>query len=103
MKTETTAKTNVTYRLAITCGIVAILLLIPLVAMQITGEVNWDLFDFVVMGVLLLLTGLGIEMVTRKVKSTNLKIGLCLGILLLLLLIWAELAVGIFGTPIAGS
>lgn len=103
MKTETTVKTNVTYRLAITCGIVAVLMLIPFLAMQITSEVNWDLFDFVVMGTLLLITGLAIEMVTRKMKSPTLKTGLCLGILLLLLLIWAELAVGIFGTILAGS
>lgn len=82
---------------------VALILLIPLIAMQFTGEVNWTLMDFVVMGVLLLGTGLLIELVLRKVKKTGHRIAMCGAILLALLLIWAELAVGIFGTPFAGS
>ncbi len=79
------------------------LLLIPLVAMQFTSEVNWSPFDFIVMGSLLLGTGLTIEFVLRKVKKTEHRIILCLAIIATLLLVWAELAVGIFGTPFAGS
>ena len=82
---------------------IAILLLIPLVAMQFTKEVNWTLFDFVVMGALLLGTGLGCELMLRKVKNRKGRIILCVAILLVFFLIWAELAVGIFGTPFAGS
>ena len=82
---------------------VTLILLIPLIAMQFTGEVNWTLMDFVVMGVLLLGTGLLIELVLRKVKKTVHRIAICGVILLALTLIWAELAVGIFGTPFAGS
>ena len=82
---------------------VAILLLIPLIAMQFTDEVNWTLADFVVMGVLLLGTGLTCELVLRKVKKIGQRIALCAVILVALLLIWMELAVGIFGTPFAGS
>jgi hypothetical protein len=99
MKMEKTVKTRVT----IIFGIVGLILLIPLIAMQFTKEVKWDIFDFVVMGTLLLITGLAIELVTRKLKSTYIKIGLALIILIMFLLIWAELAVGIFGTPFAGS
>ncbi|MAL59246.1 MAG: hypothetical protein CMC14_04285 [Flavobacteriaceae bacterium] len=80
-----------------------ILLLIPLVAMQFTEEVNWTLADFLVAGVLLYGTGLLCELILRKVKKVKLRIALCIGILIVLLLIWAELAVGIFGTLIAGS
>jgi hypothetical protein len=47
---------------------VVVLLLIPLIAMQFTNEVNWTLFDFVVAGVLLLGTGFICELVIRKVK-----------------------------------
>lgn len=83
--------------------IVAFLLLIPLIAMQFTAEVNWTLFDFVVAGVLLLGTGLMCELAIRKVKKMDLRIGLITAILVMLFLIWAELAVGIFGTPFAGS
>ena len=82
---------------------VALLLLIPLIAMQFTDEVDWKLPDFVVMGGLLLGTGLLCELVLRKVKKIGHRILICGVILLALLLIWAELAVGIFGTPFAGS
>ena len=71
--------------------------------MQFTEEVNWTLADFLVAGVLLYGTGLLCELILRKVKKVKLRIALCIGILIVLLLIWAELAVGIFGTLIAGS
>ncbi|HEY1200420.1 MAG TPA: hypothetical protein VGE79_05545, partial [Niastella sp.] len=76
---------------------------IPLIAMQFTSEVDWSPFDFLVMGVLLLGTGLACELVLRKVKKTGYRVAIVAGILVALLLIWAELAVGIFGTPFAGS
>ena len=82
--------------------IVIFLLLIPLIAMQFTNEVNWGLFDFVIAGALLLGTGILCELVLRKIKKTKLKIIIFLAILALLFLIWAELAVGIFGTPFSG-
>jgi uncharacterized membrane protein (DUF4010 family) len=82
---------------------VAILLLIPLIAMQFTEEVKWGIADFIVAGVLLLSTGLMIEFVMRTVSSKQSRIALCMAILVVLVLIWLELAVGIFGTPFAGS
>ena len=82
---------------------VSLLLLIPVIAMKFTGEVNWTLSDFVVAGVLLFGTGLACELVLRKVRSVRYRIALCLALLLTLFLVWAELAVGIFGTPFAGS
>ncbi|WP_298739620.1 hypothetical protein [uncultured Chitinophaga sp.] len=82
---------------------VGLLLLIPLVAMQFTSEVDWSPFDFLVMGVLLLVTGLMCEFVLRKVKKTAYRLAILAGILVAFLLTWAELAVGIFGTPFAGS
>ena len=83
--------------------LVGSLLLIPLIAMEFTTEVNWDSFDFIVAAVLLLGTGLVCEMVLRNVCSTKNRILLCGVILVILFLVWAELAVGIFGTPFAGS
>lgn len=82
---------------------VALLLLIPLIAMQFTDDVNWTLFDFVVAGVLLLTTGLMCDLVIRKVNKIEHRIAVCLAILAALLLIWVELAVGIFGTPFGGT
>lgn len=80
-----------------------LLLFIPLLAMQFTKEVDWKILDFVVMGILLSGAGLLCEFVLKKAKSKKSKIVLCGIILLVFLLIWAELAVGIFGTPIAGT
>ena len=79
------------------------LLLIPLIAMQFTPEVNWTFIDFVVAGVLLLCTGLVLEFILRKTIPLRQKVIYCTFVLLILFLIWAELAVGIFGTPFAGS
>jgi len=82
---------------------VLILLLIPFVAMQFTNEVNWNIADFIIMGILLLVTGLICELVLRRVKSLTNRILICGIVLFALFLVWAELAVGIFGTPFAGS
>ncbi len=82
---------------------VAFILLLPLIAMQFTDEVDWKLPDFVIMGVLLLGTGLMCELVLRKVKKIKYRVAICGLLLVALFLIWAELAVGIFGTPFAGS
>lgn len=82
---------------------VAFLLAIPLVAMQFTSEVKWTSFDFLVMGVLLGGTGILCEAVLRFVTGFRQRVALVVGILLVFLLIWAELAVGVFGTPFAGS
>jgi hypothetical protein len=90
-------------RLIIIISIVAFILLIPLVAMQFTDEVDWSAFDFVIMGILLLGTGLLSELVFRIVNNKLNRILILMGILFIFFLIWAELAVGIFGTPFAGS
>lgn len=83
--------------------VAALLLMIPLVAMQFTDEVKWTVFDFIVAGGLLFGTGLLCELVLRKVKKVEHRIILCVVLLAVLVLIWLELAVGIFGTPFGGS
>lgn len=83
--------------------IVMILLLIPLIAMQFTTDVNWTSMDFVIAGILLLGSGLVFEFILRKVKSSKFRIVLGTILLIILLIIWAEIAVGIFGTPISGN
>jgi len=81
---------------------VPILLLIPLITMLFTDEVKWTLLDFIVAGILLLGVGLTFEFIMRKVKTTKLRIAVCVALFLVFFLVWAELAVGIFGTPFAG-
>jgi len=83
--------------------IVGTLLLIPLVAMQFSSEVNWKLADFAIAAALLFGTGLVIDLVIRKVTNSEKRIAIIICVVIVLLLIWAELAVGIFGTPFAGN
>ncbi|MUP46472.1 hypothetical protein E0K83_12060 [Gramella sp. BOM4] len=83
--------------------IVAALLLIPFIAMQFSDDVDWSAFDFLIMGILLSGTGLLIEFVLRKVSNPKNRIIICGIVLAVFFLIWAELAVGVFGTPFAGS
>lgn len=81
---------------------VVLLLFIPLIAMQFTDEVSWSGLDFVVAAILLLGTGLMCELVIRKVNKTKYRIAICVVLVAAFLLIWAELAVGILGTPFSG-
>ena len=83
--------------------IVGLLLSIPLIAMQLTDEVNWSFFDFIIMGVMLSITGLAIEIIIKKIKYYRYRNIFFTFIVFIFLLIWAELGVGLFGTPFAGD
>ena len=100
---EKMANLITTRRLGIIAITVAVLLLIPFIAMQFSENVNWTTMDFLVMGVLLLGTGLAANIILQKVKNVNYRDALLLIIMLAFFLIWAELAVGIFNSPLAGS
>ncbi|MEL0318398.1 MAG: hypothetical protein VW979_05025 [Flavobacteriaceae bacterium] len=80
-----------------------LLLLIPLTAMQFSSEVNWSLFDFVIMGFLLLALGFGIRFIRNKKSVLKYPLLMIIAVVVLFFIIWAELAVGIFGSPFAGS
>ena len=77
---------------------VGLLLSIPFVLMK-----NWSLFDFLLAGTLLLGAGLVCELILRKVKQARHRIAIVAALLVVLFLVWIELAVGLFGTPLAGS
>jgi hypothetical protein len=82
---------------------VGLLLLVPFFAMQFTDEVNWSGADFLVAGILLLglmAAGEFLLVVITKRSHRLLLGGLAL---LVFLLVWAELAVGIFDSPFAGT
>jgi hypothetical protein len=79
------------------------LLLIPLVGMVFSDQVNWSVFDFVVMGILLLSLGFGINLIMTKIKNRRIQLIPIVILIVVFLLIWAELAVGVFGSPFAGS
>jgi uncharacterized membrane protein len=75
------------------------LLAIPFIGMQFTDQVNWSLFDFILMGILLLALGFGIHLISLKTKTNRQKIIFITVAVLLFLFIWGELAVGIIGSP----
>ena len=88
-------------KMSIILLITAALLLIPCIAMQFTDEVQWDIFDFLIMGALLLTLGFIGNWALYKIKNPQGRVLTIVGIIILFLLIWAELAVGIFGTLFA--
>ncbi len=96
------AKKNLKHVRIIVITVICILL-VPLIAMQFTPEVQWNWLDFLVAGTLLFAIGLAISWIIRASKKTGRKIAFVAGAVLLLIIIWAELAVGLFGTPLAGS
>jgi len=77
--------------------------LIPLFGRLFSNQVNWSLFDFIVMGFLLGLTGLSIHFIIEKLRNKTFKIVTIIFALIIFLMIWVELAVGVFGSPITGS
>lgn len=90
-------------RLFIIIALVLLLLLIPLVAMQFTHEVNWSRFDFIIASILLLGIGLIIEFILRRTKQYKQRAIWILISLIILILVWLELAVGLLGSPLSGN
>jgi len=82
-------------RIALATGL---LLLVPLIAMQFTDEVNWTLGDFFVAGVLLFGSGLTYELFTRKKTDVAYRAAVGVAVFTSLLLVWVNLAVGIIGS-----
>ncbi|WP_378103667.1 hypothetical protein [Chryseobacterium sp. sg2396] len=64
---------------------------------------SWSPFDFLIAGILLFGTTFFVNLVIRSQKTLRSKFMICFVILLVLAIVWIELAVGIFGTPFAGS
>src|SRR5215218_3169731 len=75
----------------------AVILLLPLVAMQFSSEVHWSFGDFVVMGALLGGSGLALELATQKSTSLAYRFGATFAVAAAFLLIWVNLAVGFLG------
>lgn len=79
------------------------LLLIPFVSSYFTAEVQWSPMDYAVAALLLggaalMLTWIKERQFSKKTKSLWVVL-----FVLFFLLLWAELAIGLFGSPMAGS
>ncbi|MDA1035128.1 MAG: hypothetical protein O2959_06200 [Proteobacteria bacterium] len=79
-----------------------LVLLLPLIGVIFFG-LDWNIFDFLIMGLLILFFSIAINLILNHLNSSKLRLILILMLVVLFLLIWAELAVGIFGTPLAGT
>lgn len=103
MKKNPAIKLTSNKRLLSFLVIIVFILLLPFVAMQFTDEVQWTFFDFVAAAVLLLCSGFALELILQKVQTTRSRVIAVAKLFIALFLVWAELAVGLFGTPFAGS
>ncbi len=86
------------YRLAALPGLAtALILMVPLVAMQFTDQVVWGPLDFAVMGALLFGTGLMYQLAARQVRNLAYRAAAGIALAAAFLLVWINLAVGIIG------
>jgi hypothetical protein len=76
----------------------ALLLLLPLLAMQFTDAVVWGPADFAVAGILLFGAGLTYELVARKGGTIAYRVAVGVAVAAALLLVWVNLAVGLIGS-----
>jgi hypothetical protein len=76
----------------------ALLLLLPLVAMQFTDEVNWTVGDFVFATLLILSVGLPLELAVSRTDSLAYRAAVGLVLVVWFLTLWLNGAVGIIGS-----
>lgn len=80
-----------------------LVLLVPLVAMLFTDEVDWGVADFIVVGILLAGVGVAYQLIVTGIKNSSYQAAIGIVLAAAMVLIWLELAVGVFGSPFAGS
>jgi hypothetical protein len=82
-----------------------VILFIPFSIEMLDGGANvkWSFFDFILAFFLLVGIGFSFEFLFRKIKTKPMKIIVITLVLLAFFLLWAELAVGVFNSPIAGN
>lgn len=74
----------------------ALLLVLPAIAMQFTSEMNWGREDFTALGLMLLVAGIGFELAFRFVREKTHRWMVAAALVGLFLLVWVQLAVGLF-------
>ena len=99
LKERSTMLARNTYRFVVGVALAtAFILMLPLLAMQVTDQVVWDLADFAVAGALLVGTGLMYELAARKAGNIAYRAAVGVALAAALLLVWLNFAVGVIGT-----
>ncbi len=78
--------------------VAALILLLPLVAMQFTDEVNWEVADFAFAAALLVGVGVPYELAVRKTGNAAYRAAVGVALAAAFLLVWVNGAVGIIGS-----
>lgn len=79
------------------------LLLVPAVAMLFSSEVVWTSYDFTIAALVILGTVVLAELILRMFPRKKQRIYLIALLFILFGVLWIEMAVGVFGSPIAGT
>ena len=84
-------------------GLAALLLLLPLAAMQLTDQLSWSTSDFVLVGVILLVVGGTIELAARTTANISYRAGAGVAVTACFLLLAVNLSVGFLGSEANGA
>ncbi len=99
LKERSTMSDRNTYRSVVGLALAtALILLVPLLAMRFTDEVNWTLFDFVFAGVLIFGTGFTYVLVAKRAGNLVYRAAVGISLAAAFILIWVTGAVGVIGT-----
>jgi hypothetical protein len=79
-------------------SLAAVVLLLPLLAMQVTDEVAWTPADFAVAGALIGGVGIAFELAVRRSASRAFRAAAGLALATGFVLVWLTLAVGLLGS-----
>lgn len=77
-------------------SVAALLLIVPVVATRFTDAMRWGAEDVLVLGAMLLVAGGAVEITVRASRRRAVVVGAVLLVGAAFLLVWAELAVGVF-------
>lgn len=79
-------------------GVAAALLLLPLIAMQFTTEVNWTASDFAFAAIVFGMVGGTFEFAVRKSEKRAYRAGAAVALAAAFLTVWINAAVGVIGS-----
>lgn len=78
-------------------SIAALILLLPLIAMRFTSEVNWTAGDFIFAALLMGIVGVALELTVRMTRSSAHRAGVAAALATAFLTVWINGAVGMIG------